>query len=109
MIANIKGHQVEVATTHQNHFRTDMKNLAGKAKDVPAKVDFFTFLQSSLSSVNEKDLQAEEMAERMVTNPEEVEVHDVMIALEKAKMALNLTRVIRDSAIKSYREITNLR
>ncbi len=101
---------VSVRTTHNQHYLQDMKNQAATLQDNQKdKVSFMDFLEKSLGNVNQDQLQAGKLAERMVTNPEEVEVHDVMIALEKAKMSLNMARIIRDMAIKSYREITNLR
>lgn len=103
------GHRVEVNTTHRNHFTSDMNTLAGKELENRKQDSFFNMLSEALTEVNNKQAKVSELTQKMITNPEEVEIHDVMIALEKAKLALNFTRTIRDTAIKTYREITNLR
>jgi flagellar hook-basal body complex protein FliE len=86
-----------------------MEHKAGQLRQGAPKDDFFSMLQSSLEEVNHKQHKASDLTRKMITNPEQVEVHDVMIALEHAKMSLNLARVVRDTTIKSYNKITNLR
>nr|HPM34164.1 flagellar hook-basal body complex protein FliE [Spirochaetota bacterium] len=46
---------------------------------------------------------------KMIYEPESVDVHTVMIAAQKAEVALTFAKSIRDEAIKAYRELMNLR
>ena len=45
----------------------------------------------------------------MITHPDEVEPHDVTIAMAQAEMSLNLTKAIVDRAVKAYNDITAMR
>jgi flagellar hook-basal body complex protein FliE len=106
----VHGNIVNIHTTHPQHFTNDMNTLRGniRPRDEMNK-GFFELLSDSLKDVNGQQNKVSDLTQTMITNPEQVEIHDVMISLEKAKMSLNLTRTIRDSVIKAYREITNLR
>jgi len=46
---------------------------------------------------------------KMVIEPESVDIHQVMIATQKAEIALGLTKAVRDGALNAYRELMNLR
>jgi flagellar hook-basal body complex protein FliE len=65
---------------------------------------FTTVLSRSLQKVNTLEHQANILTQMLVTG--EIEnIHDVMIAAEKAKLALNFTMSIRDKVIRAYDEI----
>jgi flagellar hook-basal body complex protein FliE len=59
--------------------------------------------------VNDSQVTAVDLAQKMVTDPDSVNVHDVTIALAEANMALSMTKAIVDRALAAYREIINVR
>lgn len=102
--------QFNVNATNKNHYIGDMQNTLGNVEKKSQQEDgFWNMLKGSINKANDMQIHASDLTRKMITNPEQVEIHDVMISMEQAKMALNLTRVIRDTAIKSYKDITNLR
>lgn len=61
-------------------------------------------LQSALDGVNQSLQQADVMAARLAVG-EVTDIHQVMIAAEKANIALQLTISIRNQVIEAYQEI----
>jgi flagellar hook-basal body complex protein FliE len=59
--------------------------------------------------VNNLQVESEALSQKMIYEPESVDIHTVMIAAQKAELALNFTKAIRDDAIRSFRELMNLR
>jgi flagellar hook-basal body complex protein FliE len=54
-------------------------------------------------------VDSENLQEKMIVDPESVDIHTVMIATQKAEVALNFAKAVRDEAIRAYRELINLR
>ena len=71
--------------------------------------DFASVLNKALVGVNDDQVKAEGLMEQMATDPQSVELHNVMIASEKARMSLTFAKTIIDNAVKTYKELTNLR
>lgn len=99
------GLPVEMLRTDKRHF--DIKGNAGAASGEQSS--FQSSLIGALNEVNDQQMGTGELAQKMITAPDEVDVHDVTIAMAKANMTLSLTKQIVDGAIKAYREITSLR
>ena len=73
----------------------------------PAVSPFADTLKSSIAKVN--DLQQEKHA--MITSfasGEQQNVHELMISLQKAGLAMNMTAAVRNKALEAYRELTRL-
>jgi flagellar hook-basal body complex protein FliE len=69
--------------------------------------EFSRMLASSLNTVN--DLQAER--ETMVASfasGENQNVHELMISLQKAGLAMNMTAAVRNKVMEAYRELSRL-
>jgi flagellar hook-basal body complex protein FliE len=65
---------------------------------------FSSILNQGLQKVNTLENQSDVLTQMLVSG--EIEsIHDVMIAAEKAEVAINLTMNIRDRAIRAYDEI----
>ena len=80
---------------------------AGATSAVEQK--FGDLLLGALGSVNDSQLTAMNLSQRMVTDPASVNVEDVTIALADANLALSMTKAIVDRALAAYREIINIR
>ncbi len=65
---------------------------------------FSSILNHGIQRVNTLENQSDVLTQMLVSG--EIEnIHDVMIAAEKAEVAINLTMNIRDKAIRAYEEI----
>jgi flagellar hook-basal body complex protein FliE len=60
-----------------------------------------------IGSVNTEQMKAAEITGDFI-NGEDVELHDVMIAGEKAKTSLDLLMQIRNNAIDMYKELSRM-
>jgi flagellar hook-basal body complex protein FliE len=95
--------------------RTEPRHLAGDgeaasaAKGAGVEGDFAQLLMNALGGVNDSQLTAMDLSQRMFTDPSSVNVEDVTIALANANLALSMTKSIVDRALSAYREIINTR
>ncbi len=100
-----KGDIIQLNTSQAGHFSG---KLPVKSSE-DTSVNFANALTAAIEKVNDQQVHAESLAQQMVANPGSVEIHTVRIAAEKARMALTFTKSIADLAVKTYRELTNLR
>jgi len=105
--SNAKGEVVQLVQTNENHLdsRGEKKGLNMEK----GHENFRDLLSLAIGKVSDGQLRAESLFRRMITNPDEVEPHDVTIAMAQASMSLNLTKTILDRAVKAYNDITTMR
>ena len=72
-----------------------------------AQTDFGDFLKSAIQSVNENQ-KASDIATEKLINGGNIELHDVMIASQKASITLNATLEIRNKVVEAYQEIMRM-
>jgi flagellar hook-basal body complex protein FliE len=72
-----------------------------------SEVSFQDFLKKSLNQVNSLQVDAENKNVLLATGKIE-NIHDVTIASEKAKVALDLTLAVRNKVVDAYREIMRM-
>lgn len=100
-----KGDQVSITTSNSLHY--------GNTQAVENKEDisesFAEVFKKSLEKVNDSQVVADDLTQKMIYNPNSVEAHEVMIAAEKARISLTFTKTVVDGIIRAYRDITNLR
>lgn len=72
-----------------------------------AQQSFATFLKNSLNSVNELQNQSDLMTEKLVKG-ENIDLHQVMIAAQKASISLQTTIEIRNKVIEAYQEVMRM-
>ncbi|MCK4906847.1 MAG: flagellar hook-basal body complex protein FliE [Spirochaetes bacterium] len=101
----VVGHKVGLNATDKKHFRFR------KTQENPdaAVKSFSELFSGALGKVNDLQMQSNDLTKKMITKPESVSIHSVMIAAQKAEMALALTKSITDRVLRAYKEITNLR
>lgn len=100
-----KGNQISVSTTNPLHFGNPSP-ISGK-EDIAES--FADVLKKSLEKVNDVQVEADDLTQKMIYNPNSVEAHEVMIASEKARISLTFTKTVVDGIIRAYRDLTNLR
>ena len=70
---------------------------------------FQSYLLDALESVNNQQLDVTNVQEKLITSPDEVDIHDVTTAMAKARMSLNLAQTVIDRLVTGWNEITTTR
>lgn len=70
---------------------------------------FQDYLLEAVNNVNTNQMNVAEVREKLITNPDEVDVHDVTIAMQKASMSLSLAQTIIDRLVTDWNEISTTR
>lgn len=68
-----------------------------------AQKSFASVLKESIDKVNELQVQSDKATEKLV-NGENIDLHQVMIASQKASIAMQATLEIRNKVIEAYQE-----
>lgn len=68
---------------------------------------FASFLKKQLEKTNNLRKEADMLTEKMIVG-EDVELHEVMIATEKAEIAMQLTLQIRNKLLEAYQELSRM-
>ena len=105
------GHKVELNAVDKSHFLSDgflVSEADGKASPKSGN-SFYNLLFESLQKVNDYQIHADKLSKQIVSQPESVSVHDLMIALQKGQMAIDLTRNVVNKATTAYQSIINMR
>ena len=68
---------------------------------------FSSVLSQALQDVNQVHLAADAGAQKLVAG-EEVDIHSVMIGMEKANVAFGLTLQVRNKLVEAYQEIMRM-
>lgn len=72
-----------------------------------APQSFGQILGKKLDEVNSLQKNVDKLTENFLAG-EPVEIHEMLIAAEKADIALRETVVVRDKMIEAYKQITNM-
>jgi len=62
-----------------------------------------------MNSVNSQQNSVSQLQEKVITDPDSVDIHDVTIAMSKARMSLELTQNVINTLVTSWNEITTTR
>lgn len=82
-----------------------------KLKETEAQYEgksFTEFLQESIGEVNRLQKTGEDMTARFAAGDPQVDIHNLMLALEEASIAMQLTIEIRNKLVESYQEIMRM-
>lgn len=72
-----------------------------------AQQSFATALKESINSVNEAQVASDNITNRMA-NGENVDLHTVMIAAQKAGITMSATLEVRNKVVEAYQEIMRM-
>lgn len=70
-------------------------------------VSFDSFFKDSLDKVNEKQVIADELTKGFISG-QDVDINDVMLAGEEAKISLQLAVQIRNKVVEAVQELTRM-
>ena len=93
-----------------------MRQLSARAGDVGAaqrdqsasSVDFSEVLKSSIDQVNETQQAAGDLRDAFVTGDRDVELNEVMLALQKANVSFQAMSEVRNHLVEAYRTIMRM-
>ncbi|MDL2316013.1 flagellar hook-basal body complex protein FliE [Desulfovibrio sp. OttesenSCG-928-A18] len=98
-------------TALQNFAKAEKKIGAelpgGTGVDKPAGKDFSEVLTDSLSKVNSLQGERSSMIQAFASGQKQ-NVHELMITMQKASLAMNLTSAVRNKVIEAYKDITRM-
>lgn len=89
--------------------RADKTTEAASIQPANQSKSFQSYLLDALESVNTQQLDVTKVQEKMITDPDDVNVADVTIAMAKARMSLNLAQTVIDRLVSGWNEITTTR
>lgn len=82
-------------------------STTSKMSSAEAQEKFGDFLKGAIDSVNANQKASDVATEKLIRG-ENIELHDVMIASQKASITLNATLEIRNKVIEAYQEIMRM-
>ncbi|MBA5851035.1 flagellar hook-basal body complex protein FliE [Clostridium sp. cel8] len=82
-------------------FKEDSKNTEDAVDNVSS---FGNILKDKLSQVNSDQIKADESIDKFIKG-DDVDIHDVMLDVQQAKMSLELAVQIRNKFIDAYEEL----
>lgn len=84
-------------------------SISGKEETINenGNMSFGETLKSKLEEVNEKQLEAEKTTEQFIKG-ENVDIHEVMVKTEEAKLSLQLAVQVRNKLLEAYQEINRM-
>jgi flagellar hook-basal body complex protein FliE len=72
-----------------------------------AQKSFASVLKNSIEEINHLQTESDQLTNKMI-NGEDVELHDVMIASQKASVTLQLGLEVRNKAVEAYQEMMRM-
>lgn len=82
---------------------------AAETGQAEKRVSFEEYLITAVKSMNEQQLDVNRLQQQLITDPDSVDIHDVTIAMSKARMSLNLAQTVIDRLVQGWNEITTTR
>lgn len=77
---------------------------ASKKSDTSSKDSFLNILESKLDDVNDKLVNSDNITQQYIEG-DDVDIHQVLMAGEEAKMSLDLALQVRNKLIDAYQEL----
>ncbi|WP_434304785.1 flagellar hook-basal body complex protein FliE [Clostridium botulinum] len=71
------------------------------------KVSFSEVLKDKLDGVNEKQVKADNSTQSFIKG-EEIDIHNVMLNAEEAKMSMELAVQVRNKLVEAYQELSRM-
>lgn len=96
----------KIATSIQNIQSSIQKSISNNDNSTES-VSFGEYLNSAIQQVSDLQLESEKLNESMALGLTD-NLHQVMIASEKAEMALQFTMQVRNKIMDAYQEIMRM-
>jgi len=102
----VHGGQIEQLRSDPRHF--DVNGNMGPVGS-ERKASFQDAMVTAMEGVNADQIKATDLYQKMITDPNSVDVHDVTLAGAEAQMSLNLAKNVIERGLQAYRDIINMR
>ncbi|OQX29016.1 MAG: flagellar hook-basal body complex protein FliE [Spirochaeta sp. LUC14_002_19_P3] len=103
----ITGNIVQMTLTNPRHLNSSGQQAATVQQS--DTTGFGTLVMDGLQKAADQQTEANALSEKMLTNPDDVDIHEVTIAMSKAEMGVRMTKALIDRAVKAYTDITMMR
>ncbi|HLK16548.1 MAG TPA: flagellar hook-basal body complex protein FliE [Fimbriimonadaceae bacterium] len=87
---------------------SDLASKTGAGKAAGGDDGFGKQLMDVLKEVNEAQTKATSLQTDVMTGRHDVDYHDLMIAMEKASVAMQLTMAVRNKVLDAYQQISTM-
>ncbi len=84
------------------------ETTAAKASSPSAQVDFSVALKSSLAQISQYQNKSDELGKKFALGDDSVGLSDVMMAGQKASIALQSAVQVRNKLVSAYQNIMNM-
>lgn len=82
---------------------------SGTAGSVEKKGSFESYLLEAVNELNSSQLNVSSLQEKVIADPDSVDIHDVTTAMAKAQMSLNLAQTVIDRVVNGWTELSQNR
>ena len=79
-----------------------------EAQEDSAGVSFNSLLKDSINEVNERQLQATELKQAFELGESDVNLAEVMVAIQKSSVSFEAMVQVRNKLIDAYKEVMNM-
>ena len=101
---------MQLFRTDSAHYSGSNHKASGREGNFSAEPGGFSSLVTdALQQVSDMQISADNLFEKMLTHPDEVQPHEVSIAMSRAELGLNMSWAIVDRAVKAYNNIAAMR
>lgn len=87
--------------------QTNQTSQTSSTTPFEAQKSFASVLKQSIEKVNEAQIESDVLTQKLA-NGENVDLHQVMIASQKASITLSATMEIRNKVIEAYQEVMRM-
>ncbi len=97
-----------------NQVLAQMRVMAAQATGLPARVeetsgsDFSQLLKQSIDTVNEAQQKAGAMKQAFETGQGDVDLAEVMIAIQKSSLSFETMVQVRNKLVDAYKDVMNM-
>lgn len=102
---------IQLNKTHELHngqTRIFMEDAASSGVEKTRR-SFDDYLIQAFEKLNDQQVNVANLQQQVITDPDSVDLHDVTIAMSKARMSLNLAQTVIDRLVQGWSEITTTR
>lgn len=70
---------------------------------------FENYLMDAMAAMNQQQVDVEKIQEKVITDPDSLDIHDVTTAMAKAQMSMNLAQTVIDRLVSGWNELSTTR
>jgi flagellar hook-basal body complex protein FliE len=110
---NVNFGNLELNRTNSAHLGTSplgVTKVGGQdEKSSAQKPSFESFLMDAVNEMNRQQMEVSAIQEKVITDPDSVDIHDVTVAMAKAQSSLNLAQTVIDRLVKGWNDLSQNR